>query len=50
LYLLKCVEAKRARTNNRWDAGVRAGGGKPGSSARVWRSLDVDLHDDVNTN
>jgi hypothetical protein len=36
------VEARRVRTDKRWDADVGAGGGKPGSVARVWRSLDVD--------
>jgi hypothetical protein len=35
------------RTDWRWDAGVGAGGGKPGSNARVWRSLDVDRLVDV---
>jgi hypothetical protein len=39
--------AKRARTDHRWDAGVGVGGGKPGSNARVWRSLDVDQLVDV---
>jgi hypothetical protein len=41
------VEARRVRTDQRWDAGVGASGGKPGSGVRVWRSLDVDQHDDV---
>jgi hypothetical protein len=31
----------------RWDAGVGASGGKPGSSTRTWRSLEVDQHVDV---
>jgi hypothetical protein len=35
------------RTDQRWDAGVGAGGVKPGSTARVWRSLDVDEPADV---
>jgi hypothetical protein len=38
------VVARKVRTDQRWDAGVGAGGGKPGSNARVWRSLDVDQH------
>jgi hypothetical protein len=36
------VVERRVRTDRRWDAGIGAGGGKPGSGARVWRSLDVD--------
>jgi hypothetical protein len=32
---------KGVRTDQRWDAGVRAGDGQPGRSARVWRSLAV---------
>jgi hypothetical protein len=28
--------------DQRWVEGVGAGGGKPGSNARVWGSLDVD--------
>jgi hypothetical protein len=47
MYLQKCVVARGVRTDQRWDAGVGAGGGKPASSARVWRSLDVDEHVDV---
>jgi hypothetical protein len=47
LYLQECVVARRVRTDQRWDAGVGACGGKPGSNARIWRSLDVDRHDDV---
>jgi hypothetical protein len=35
------------RTGQLWDAGVGAGDGKPVSIARVWRSLDVDQHADV---
>jgi hypothetical protein len=42
LYLQECVEARRVRTDQRWDAGVGDGGGKHGCSARVRRSLDVD--------
>jgi hypothetical protein len=46
--LQKCVEAtRRVRTDQRWDVGVGARGGKHGSSARVWRSLDVDQPVDV---
>jgi hypothetical protein len=29
------------------DAGVGAGGGKPGSNAKVWRSLDVSQYANV---
>jgi hypothetical protein len=47
MYLQERVEARRLRTSQRWDAGVGVGGGQPGSIARVWRSLDVDKHDDV---
>jgi hypothetical protein len=47
MYLHECVEARRVQTDQRWDAGVGAGDGKPGSSARVWRSLDVDQLADV---
>jgi hypothetical protein len=47
LYLQQCVEARRARTGSRWDAGVGAVGGQPGSGARVWRPLDVDQPIDV---
>jgi hypothetical protein len=32
------------RTDQRWDAGVGARGGKPGSGTRVWHPLDVDQH------
>jgi hypothetical protein len=47
LYLQECVEARsRVRTGQRWDADVRVDGGKPGSSTRVWRLLDVDKHVD----
>jgi hypothetical protein len=35
------------RTNQRLVEGVGAGGGKPGSNARVWRSFDIDQHGDV---
>jgi hypothetical protein len=38
---------ERVRTDQRWDAGVRDGCGKPGSNAWVWRSLDVGQHVDV---
>jgi hypothetical protein len=40
-------DGRRARTYQRWDAGVGAGGGKPGSIVRVCRSLDVDHHANV---
>jgi hypothetical protein len=41
--LEKLVEARRAPTDQRWEAGVGDGGGQPGSSARtVVRSPDVD--------
>jgi hypothetical protein len=29
-------------TDQRWDASVGVGGGKPGSTATAWHSLDVD--------
>jgi hypothetical protein len=35
------VVARRVRTDRRWDAGVGAVG------AKVWRSLDVDRHANV---
>jgi hypothetical protein len=35
------------RTNQRWDAGVGAGGGNPGRIARVWPSLDINMLVDV---
>jgi hypothetical protein len=38
---------ERVRTDKRCDTGVGAGHGKPGSNARVWRSLDVGQHVDV---
>jgi hypothetical protein len=47
MYRKNYVEARRVRTNQRWDAGVGAGCGKPRSIARVWHSLDVDQHVDV---
>jgi hypothetical protein len=47
IYLQEFVVSRRVRTDQRLDAGVGAGGGKPGSCARVWRSLDVDKHVDV---
>jgi hypothetical protein len=34
--------ARRIRPDQRWDAGVRASGGKPESSAKKGRSLAVD--------
>jgi hypothetical protein len=34
--------ARRVRPDQRWDAGVRAGGGKPDSSAMKGRSMAVD--------
>jgi hypothetical protein len=34
--------ARRARPDQRWDAGAGDGGGQPGSSARKGRSLAVD--------
>jgi hypothetical protein len=36
------VGARRVRTDRWGDASVGDGGGKPGSDARVWHSLDVD--------
>jgi hypothetical protein len=47
MYFQECVVARRARTDQRWDEGVGAGGGKPGSNARVLRALDVDHHDGI---
>jgi hypothetical protein len=47
MYVQECVEVRRVRTHPRWNAGVRAEGVKPGSNARVWRSLDVDEHANV---
>jgi hypothetical protein len=47
LDLHECVEANRVQTDIRWGVGVGASGGKTESIARVWRSLDVDKHDDV---
>jgi hypothetical protein len=41
------VVERRVRTDQRWNVGVRAGGGRSGSNTRVWRSLDIDKHDDV---
>jgi hypothetical protein len=38
----KCLMARRIRPDQRWDAGVGAGGGQPGRSARKGRSLAVD--------
>jgi hypothetical protein len=34
-------------TDKRWDAGVKDCGGNPGGNARVWRSLNIDNHVDV---
>jgi hypothetical protein len=42
MYFQECVVKRRVHTDQRWVQGVRVGGGKPGSSARVQRSLDVD--------
>jgi hypothetical protein len=47
MYFHECVVERRERTDQRRVEGVGAGGGKPGSNARVWRSLDVDRHADV---
>jgi hypothetical protein len=38
---VKYVLARRVRTDQRWDAGVGAGGGHPGSCAREGRSVNV---------
>jgi hypothetical protein len=45
--LQECVDARRERIDQWWDAGVEDGGRQPGSNARVWRSLDVDKLADV---
>jgi hypothetical protein len=37
------MKAKRLRTDQRWDAGVGAGDGQPGNTAKEGLSLDVDL-------
>jgi hypothetical protein len=47
MYLHDYEVARRVRTDRRWDVGVGAGGGKPGSNAMVWRSLVVDQPVDV---
>jgi hypothetical protein len=47
IYLHVFVEARRAREDQRWDASIEASGGKPGSIAIVWRSLNLDQHADV---
>jgi hypothetical protein len=47
MYAHEYVVARRVRTDQVWDAGVGACGGIRGRSAREWRSLDVDHHDDV---
>jgi hypothetical protein len=39
--------ARRVRTDQRWGAGIGAGGGQPGSIAWEGRSLLVDQHVDV---
>jgi hypothetical protein len=44
MHFQDCVVERRVRTDQRWVEGVGAGGGKPGSGARVRRSLDVDQH------
>jgi hypothetical protein len=41
------VVERRIRTDQRRDAGVGASGRKPGSRARVWRSLAVDNRADI---
>jgi hypothetical protein len=38
----KRLIARRVRPEQRWEAGVGAGGGQPGSSARKGRSLAID--------
>jgi hypothetical protein len=47
MHLHECVVERRVRTDKRWDVDVGGGGGKPGSNAKVWRSLDVDQYADV---
>ena len=47
MYLHECGVARRVRTDQRWDTGVGDGGRKPGNNVRVWRSLDIDHHADV---
>jgi hypothetical protein len=47
MHLHECVVARRVRKDQRWNAGVGACGGNPGSNARVWRSLDVHQHPDA---
>jgi hypothetical protein len=47
MYLHECVVARRVRTDHQWDSGIGVGGGKPGSNAKVRRSLDVDQPVDV---
>jgi hypothetical protein len=42
MYLHECVVARGLRTDQRWEAGVGAGGEKPGSNTWVWRSLGVN--------
>jgi hypothetical protein len=38
----KQIWRRKVHTDQRWDEGVGAGGGQPGSSSRVWRSLSAD--------
>jgi hypothetical protein len=40
--LHKRLMARRVRPDQRWEAGVGAGGGQPGSSARKGRSLALN--------
>jgi hypothetical protein len=47
MYLHECVMERGGRTDKRWAEGVGASGGKPGSNARVRRSLDIDQRGDV---
>jgi hypothetical protein len=42
LVLRQRLMARRVRPDQRWEAGVGAGGGQPGSGARRGRSLAVD--------
>jgi hypothetical protein len=44
MYLQECVMERRVPTDQRWVEGVGASREKPGSNARVWRSLDADQH------
>jgi hypothetical protein len=50
MYLQECVEARRVRTDQRWDTGVGARGEKQSRIARVWplwRSFDVNKLDNA---